>query len=455
MNRVASRTMIVFVLVLALLGGTVFFGVDYTLNSRNWVMTSGSPHVYEDNRVAQGVITDAEGTILLSLVDERTYSSNEQIRRSTMHWVGDRSGNVGSGILKKYAAEIVGYDPISGTYRYGDAAGQMKLTLNAQVQAAALQAMGNYKGTVALINYETGQIVCSVTTPTYDPDHAPDISSDSSGAYEGVYMNRFLRSAYTPGSIFKIVTLAAALETDEDIRLETFTCTGLMEFGPDKVTCERVHGEQTLKEAFCNSCNCVFGQLAIRIGRDKMMRYAAQFGLTESIDFDGLTTVKGQYDVSSAADQELAWSGVGQYTNLINPCSFLRFVAAVGNDGVAKQPYVVSSIKVSGKATYTAEVPEGERLLPVTTAKALQEFMGYNVTAKYGAENFNGLAVCAKSGTAEVGGDKRPNAMFTGFVTDSHLPLAFIVCIEDGGYGAQICIPVLTQILEACKIHLQ
>lgn len=454
MNRVASRTMIVFVLVLVLVGGTAFFGVDYALNSRDWVMTSGSPHVYEDNRVAQGVITDAEGTLLLSLVDERTYSSDELIRRSTMHWVGDRSGNVGSGILKNYAAQIVGYDALSGTYRYGDAAGQLRLTLNAQIQAAALQAMGNYKGTVAVINYQTGQIVCSVTTPTYDPDNAPDISSDSSGVFDGVYMNRFLRSAYTPGSIFKIVTLAAALEENADIRLETFTCTGSLEFGPDKVTCERVHGEQTLKDAFCNSCNCVFGQLAIRIGRDKMMHYAELFGLTEAISFDGLTTVTGKYDVSSAADQELAWSGVGQYTDLINPCSFLRFVAAVGNDGVAKQPYVVSDVKVSGKATYTAENAQSERMLSVTTAKALQEFMGYNVTAKYGAENFNGLAVCAKSGTAEVGENKRPNAMFAGFVADSDLPLAFIVCIEDGGYGAQICTPVLSKILDACKTHI-
>lgn len=450
MNRVASRAYIVFVLVLALLAGSALFGVDYGMHAKDWVMTSGSPHIYENNRVDQGVITDRDDTLLLSLVDRRVYSSDLAIRKSTMHWVGDRSGNVGSGILKNYASQIVGFDALSGTYRYGDTAGQMRLTLNAQVQAAALQAMGNYKGTVAVVNYKTGEIVCSVTTPTYDPDNAPDIATDASGAYEGVYMNRFLRSAYTPGSVFKIVTLAAALECMPEVLDERFTCTGALEFGPDKVTCERVHGDQSLKDAFCNSCNCVFGQLAIRVGRDRMTKYVRQFGLLDSIAFDGLTTVTGQYDVSGAADQELAWSGVGQYTNLINPCVFLRFVGAVGNGGVSVDPYVVQDITVGHNKTYEAEPALERRLMSAKTAETVAQFMGNNVQNKYGADNFPGLAVCAKTGTAEVGINKRPNAMFAGFVSNSELPLAFIACIEDGGYGAQICIPVMSRVLAAC-----
>ena len=450
MNRVASRAYIVFVLVLALLAGSALFGVDYGMHAKDWVMTSGSPHIYENNRVDQGVITDRDDTLLLSLVDRRVYSSDLAIRKSTMHWVGDRSGNVGSGILKNYASQIVGFDALSGTYRYGDTAGQMRLTLNAQVQAAALQAMGNYKGTVAVVNYKTGEIVCSVTTPTYDPDNAPDIATDASGAYEGVYMNRFLRSAYTPGSVFKIVTLAAALECMPEVLDERFTCTGALEFGPDKVTCERVHGDQSLKDAFCNSCNCVFGQLAIRVGRERMTKYVRQFGLLDSIAFDGLTTVTGQYDVSGAADQELAWSGVGQYTDLINPCVFLRFVGAVGNGGVSVDPYVVQDITVGRNKTYEAEPALERRLMSAKTAETVAQFMGNNVQNKYGAGNFPGMAVCAKTGTAEVGINKRPNAMFAGFVSNSELPLAFIACIEDGGYGAQVCIPVMSRVLAAC-----
>jgi peptidoglycan glycosyltransferase len=85
------------------------------------------------------------------------------------------------------------------------------------------------------------------------------------------------------------------------------------------------------------------------------------------------------------------------------------------------------------------------------TARILQEMLRANVETYYGDENFPGLTVCAKSGTAEVGGDKKPNAMFTGFVMDEEYPLAFIVCIEDGGYGRPTCMPVLSKVLQSCK----
>ena len=88
------------------------------------------------------------------------------------------------------------------------------------------------------------------------------------------------------------------------------------------------------------------------------------------------------------------------------------------------------------------------------TAQVLREYMANNVETKYGSWNFPQLSVCAKSGTGEVGGDKKPNAMFTGFLTDTGLPLAFIACVENGGYGASTCMPVLNQVLQACKTAL-
>ena len=81
----------------------------------------------------------------------------------------------------------------------------------------------------------------------------------------------------------------------------------------------------------------------------------------------------------------------------------------------------------------------------------LCEYLRSNVTEKYGSDNFPGLTVCAKTGTGEVGGDKKPNAMFTGFVTDEEYPLAFIVCVENAGYGKTVCMPITSQVLAACK----
>ena len=451
MNRVASRAFIVLVLVLGLLGGTAFFVAEYAMKADQWVMSAGSVHVDEDDGIRLGYVTDRNDQVLVELGEERAYSADLLVRRATLHWVGDRSGNIPGNIISYYTKELLDYSKITGTYHYGDVNGQLKLTLDANVQAAAQQAMGDYVGTVAVYNYVTGELVCAVTSPNFDPDDVPDIAADTTGAYEGVYVNRFVRSKYVPGSIFKIVTLAAALESIPDIQQQTFECTGSYPLGNGQITCEDAHGVQTLKEAFCNSCNCAFGQITLQMGKETMLRYVQQFGIVESIGFDGLNTVKGNYDISQAGSLSFAWSGIGQYTDLVNPCSFVRFVGAIANDGVAMQPYVVDSVRVGDDVTYEGRAQRAGRIMSAATAQVLREYMANNVTSKYGAWNFPGLSVCAKSGTGEVGGEKRPNAMFAGFLTDTDLPLAFIACVEEGGYGAQVCVPVLNAVLQACR----
>lgn len=450
MNRIASRAMIVLALVVALLAGTVFFVAEYAFESSDWVMTPGSPHVYRDDRVGKGVVTDRDDVLLLDTTDGKSFNSDARIRKAFLHWVGDREGNVQAGVLSQYGKELVGYDALSGTYQYGDAAGQMVLSIDASIQTAALEAMGSRKGTVAVYNYKTGEILCAVSTPTFDPKDPPDVENDNTGAYEGVYVNRFLRSKYIPGSIFKIVTLAAALECIPDIQEQTFTCNGSIDLEGGSVTCERTHGTQSLKDAFCNSCNCAFAQITLQVGKERMERYVEQFGLTNPLSFDGLTTVSGNYSVKDACEQEFAWSGIGQYTDQVNPCAYMQFMGAIAGGGITSQPHVVKEIKIGGRNSYLAQATESARIMSVSTAKILSEYMQNNVQAKYGADNFPGMTVCAKSGTGEVGGNKRPNAMFAGFVADTDLPLAFIVCIEEGGYGAQTCIPVLSEVLAAC-----
>ena len=128
------------------------------------------------------------------------------------------------------------------------------------MQLAALDALGDKKGTVAVYNYKTGEILCAVSTPAFDPENVPDVALDPD-RYEGMYLNRFIQSKYTPGSIFKIVTLAAALESVPDILEQTFNCKGSCQIGADIVTCEGKHGKQDLKMAFRNSCNCALRSL--------------------------------------------------------------------------------------------------------------------------------------------------------------------------------------------------
>jgi peptidoglycan glycosyltransferase len=116
-----------------------------------------------------------------------------------------------------------------------------------------------------------------VSSPTYDPVDPPEISDDDS-SYEGVYINRFLSSTYTPGSTYKLVTTAAAIENIEDLYDRTFTCTGTYEIGRDVVTCPGVHGSLTIEEALAVSCHLCLCANCIGAGRRYNQDYADHFG---------------------------------------------------------------------------------------------------------------------------------------------------------------------------------
>ena len=451
MNRVMSRTKILLALILVLsIGITLFLG-EYMLKSDQWVHAPGSPHIYNAGNIGCGLIADRDRNLLLDLTGNRTYASVTSLRCSTIHWLGDRQGNISAPALSYYAKEIAGFDPVSGVYAYGGTGGQVYLTLSAKLQMAAQEAMGEYRGTISIYNYQTGEILCAVTTPNYDPDDVPDISDDLTGAYKGIYMNRFTQSVYTPGSIFKIVTAIAAYESLADIDQWEYTCTGREEYGIDAVTCERVHGRQNFQDAFKNSCNCAFAKVSELIGGNRLERFAKQLGITDSLSFDGITTAAGNIDSADKADVLVAWSAIGQHKDLVNPAGFIRLVGAVANDGVAVTPHIVDRIESGGSTTYQAKQDNSVRLMSTKTAVKIQNLMRNNVENYYGDENFAGFTVGAKSGTAEVGKDQKPNAMFAGFLLDEDYPLAFMVAIENGGYGRLVCVPVLEKVLQACR----
>lgn len=451
MNRIARRAWALWLLIGLLIGGIGFFGYEYRMHAGTWVLQSGSPHVYEGGgqTISLGKVVDRDGLFLLKLSQGRVYSADAQLRASTLHWLGDRSGNIRGTALHTYAEELTGFSLINGLYGYGGGGGVAELTLSSEVQKAALAAIGDYKGTIAVLNYETGEILCAVSTPTFDPDAVPDLTQD---VYEGVYWNRFTQASYVPGSIFKMVTTAAALENTAGVENRLFTCTGKLRLKGGSVTCERAHGKQDLQAAMKNSCNCYYADLTAELGADYLTQAVARYTLLTPVTFDGITTAPGHFDVSGAAQVELAWSGIGQFTDLVNPCAFLCFVAAVANGGIRVQPHVVSTVTVDGKRTYEAQTVTQERILDAHTAATLRKMMRNNVANGYGDENFpTGMTVCAKSGTGEVDGEKKSYAMFTGFVSDAEYPLAFIACVEDAGYGKKVCMPMISRVLAVCK----
>jgi peptidoglycan glycosyltransferase len=171
----------------------------------------------------------------------------------------------------------------------------------------------------------------------------------------------------------------------------------------NEVTCGREHGQQKLVDALVNSCNCAYAQIALQLGADTLEKYVEKYKLTESLHFDGITTAEGYFSLDNATNPEIAWSAIGQYHDSVNPCRFLTFMGMIAGGGSAAEPHLVAEVSAGGTTTYSAKTATTGRLMTSATAEKMQKLMRNNVQSGYGDENFPGLTVCAKSGTAELG----------------------------------------------------
>lgn len=451
MKRISHRTVFLIILMALLILGIGLFTARYFLHAGEWVVFPGSPHVYAGGNLSTGRVTDRSGELLLDSTDGRVYSQDEALRKATLHLLGDRYGYISAPVLGEYADALVGFSSVNGLYSLGGAAHTARLTISAPVQKTAQAALSGRKGTVGVYNYKTGEILCAVTSPTFDPDNVPDIENDRTGAYSGVYVNRFFQTTYVPGSIFKIVTAAAALEQIPDILQQHFTCTGSWEVpGGGTIICNGVHGDVTLQQGFAKSCNVVFGQTALQLGAETLTAYAERFGLTEPMEIDGIPAAAGQFDLTDADHNAVAWAGIGQYTDLVNPCRFMELMGVVANGGQAAKPYLMSRVDGSLLGGYKAKTELTDRLLDEGAAKSLAIMMRNNVVSVYGAGQFPDLYVCAKSGTAELAPNETAHATFAGFIKNDQFPLAFVVIVENAGSGSAAAAPIAGQVLNAC-----
>ena len=453
MNKLSKRAWLTMVLALVLLGGLVVILVQYGVNASQWaayrsVALADTPDYGGDKYT----VVDRSGVFLMEKDQGRTYSDDPTLRKAMLHVLGDNRLQIQRVILEEYSDDLMGYDRFSGSFGSGNKEGQLQLTLSATVQAAAQNALEGKKGVVGVYNYRTGEILCMVSSPNFDPTDPPVIDEEAP-EFEAVFVNRFTGASYIPGSIFKVVTAAAALEEIEDIESHRFLCQGQVEVDGELIVCNSVHGEVDLQEALCRSCNVAFAQIALELGADTLTDYARRLGICDSLSFDGYDTRKGYIDLKDAGRQSIAWAGIGQYNDLINPCQFMTLMGAIANGGVAAEPYLVQQACYDDSIEYEAKTRQGRRVLSEETAQRLSEIMHYAVVNNYGEWNFSGLYAGAKSGTAEQG-EGENDALFAGFIQDPDYPLAFIVIVEGGGAGSSTCTPILKQVLDSCVVEL-
>lgn len=449
MKRIERRAIVCAFLALLLAAGLCIFLVKYGLNGGDWASSAFNRHLYDHNGVlATGTVLDRDGDVLSSAENgKRTYYENETVRKATLHAVGDLQGNIGTGALNAFADELTGYHLLNGTFGAEQGA-DLYLTIDGRYNYEAYQALGGHAGTVAVYNYKTGEILCMVSSPSYDPLSVPgDIETNE--RYEGAYLNRFLSSTFTPGSVFKTVTLTAALEEIADLDTRVWDCQGTVQIGEETIICSGTHGEQTIGDAFANSCNVAFAQIAEELGADTLRKYTEKAGLTDSYSVDGLPTAKGTFAWENITVGELGWAGVGQHQDQVNPCALMVYMGAIANGGKAAVPQIIhKTVSALGLPSLPSLTQKTGKLVSSDTAERLAELMAENVEKTYGTKRFPNMELCAKSGTAEVGTDQTPHAWFAGFLQNEDAPYAFVVLVENGGGGNAVAGTVAGKVLD-------
>lgn len=335
------------------------------------------------------------------------------------------------------------------------------LTINAQMQKAAENALVGKVGSVVVLNPTTGAVLAKASSPSYEYNDVPQIlsSNDSSGEL----VDRSTQVLYTPGSTFKTITLAAALDTGQAKLDDSYKAPASMDIGGAAVTNidNQSWSKLTLKDALANSANTVFGQLGTKIGAQTLVNYAKAFGYGTALGQDFSTTVSLMPDPSQMSEWETAWSAigqpVGQHSSPAGPQTTAMqnavTAATIANNGIVMNPHIVDHLLSPEGVTISTTQPRSlGQAISAQTAGQLKESMLAVVEGGTGTSaRVRGVKVAGKTGTAEVSSTVS-NSLFIGFAPYDQPTLAISVCIEGSddnnvhGEGAEVA----GEVLAAC-----
>jgi cell division protein FtsI/penicillin-binding protein 2 len=354
--------------------------------------------------------------------------------------------------------------------------GNVVTTLSGAAQKAAFEGLGDKKGAVAAIEPSTGKILALASTPSYDPSSFAGYHDKDAKAWQTLEkdkdkpkLNRALREIYPPGSTFKVVTAAAALEYGKvtDINAPTDTPEPYVLPLSTKVMKNHAPGceNASLKQALRVSCNSVFAKLGDDISRDKMVEMAERFGFNNPEIDTPVRAATSVYDRNMDRGGN-ALSSIGQFNTNTTPLQMAMVAAAIANDGKLMKPYMVDELRSPDLDMLEKHEPE-EMSQPMSpkTAQLVQEMMEDVVKNGTGTKAaIDGVRVGGKTGTAQHGelNKARPYAWFISYAkTDSGSPVAVAVVVEDsnatrddisgGGLAGPIARDVMKAVLDSKK----
>ena len=429
----------------------------------------------EEQRLPRGLILARDGT---RLAVSRRMGSGERLRYVRSYPEGDLFSHVvgysfidlgRSGLERSHNDELTGeedefttiVDELRGSAREG---ADLTTTLDPDAQRAALQALGGRRGAVVALEPDSGRVRVMASVPGYDPNAVPDDFRrlvGRSGAGRGSPLfNRTTQAGYPPGSTFKVVTAAAALDSGKfkpdslvDGRSpKTISGAPLENFGGTD------YPLVTLTEALTRSVNTVFAEVGERVGKGTMFRYMERFGFGEEppIDLPGNElSVSGVYAgrrILDAGDRiDIGRVAIGQERLRVTPLQMAMVAAAVGNEGRLMEPRLLERVVATdGRVKERFDSDQAARVMKASTARQLAGMMGRVVEEGSGTQAaLEGIEVAGKTGTAEVDGGDANQAWFIAFAPIDRPRVAVAVTVErTQGFGGTVAAPIARTVLQ-------
>ncbi len=433
-------------------------------------------------RTLRGPIVDRSGQWLArSIRDANGEAQRIYSDRSTSQVVGYASRLYGtSGLERTYNAQLLGLlgsDPLGGLLdkfqSSPDAPLGLRLSLDLRLQQAAVAGLGSDLGAVVMLDPSTGEVLALASTPTYDASAIADPAT-AAATFDQLLADpsnpllpRATLGRYVPGSVFKIITAAAALESGAVTAATTFPQQPVAERTGLLVNGFRIrdgHHPQTdgraldFADATEVSCNIWYALAGMATGGERLVGEADAFGFGSPIPFDLPTAISQVSSGSGSApggfrdDAELASAAFGQGSTFVTPLQMALVAATVANDGVLMKPQLVTELTGAGPGAGLIGPEVWRRVLSVANARTIQAAMRQAVEGSLGrlftsGAKVPGVPTAGKSGTAQLGGTGEPHSWFIGFAPVDNPQVAIAVLVERGGRGGERAAPLAGRLM--------
>ena len=435
---------------------TIYLAKFLIIDSKDIITSQYNPRLKLQNpSVTRGCIMDINGNKLAYTDDsgKRVYPLGYAAAHAVGYYNAGSAGFYGTEAkygfeLQKASAEILQRlnHIISNSRIMGD---NIVLTLDANLQAYIFDLLKGYKAGAVILEPSTGKVLAMVSAPGFDPNTLAENIGILANDADSPLLNRAAQGKYPPGSVFKIVTAAAALELP-DCADFSYTCTGEDIIGEKFIKCynSTAHGDVTLSRAFALSCNTFFSNEGILMGADFLRTVSDRLYFNSILPFP-LECGVSNFPLNKASDgSEIVDTAIGQGKTMASPLQIALITSAVANNGIMMTPYIVDHIETYNGRIKQKNMPVMAKHVFTSEISAALTDMMIDVT-EYGTGSsaaVSNLKIAAKTGSAQT-----PNGIdhgwYTAFFPADNPQFVLCIVIENIGGSAKV-LPIVKNIIE-------